>query len=182
MIIDVLLLVVLAYGTYLGYTQGVFKISILSLAIIGGLLLSMYLTAPTAEFAANFFGLHYKLLPLIVFIIILLLFTSIGIFIYKKTEKDLKNTKIAKIEKYFGALSMAFFATFLFAVMLGFFASSNAIKKEIKENSFTYTALDNFSDSGMVLIKKLAPFVSTFVNTLSGESKNDRQDQKKSRK
>ena len=60
MIIDILLLFVVAYGIYLGYTQGVFRISILALAIIFGLLFSMYLTAPAAEFTANFFGFHYR--------------------------------------------------------------------------------------------------------------------------
>jgi membrane protein required for colicin V production len=182
MIIDILLLIALAYGIYLGYTQGVFRISILALAITFGLLCSMYLTAPAAEFTANFFGFHYRLLPLLVFLLIVLLLSLAGIFIFKKIEKNLKNTKIAKTEKYFGAVSMTFFATFLFAVILSFFTASNAIKKEIKENSFTYSALESFSDSGMELIKKLAPFVTTFVNTLSGEEMTDRQKTKNTSK
>jgi uncharacterized membrane protein required for colicin V production len=109
MIIDILLLFAVTYGIYLGYTQGVFRISILALAIIFGLLFSMYLTAPAAEFTASFFGFHYRLLPLIAFIFIVLLLSSVGIFIFKKIEKNLKNTKIAKTEKYLGAVSMAFF-------------------------------------------------------------------------
>jgi uncharacterized membrane protein required for colicin V production len=168
MIIDILLLFAVTYGIYLGYTQGVFRISILALAIIFGLLFSMYLTAPAAEFTASFFGFHYRLLPLIAFIFIVLLLSSVGIFIFKKIEKNLKNTKIAKTEKYLGAVSMAFFSSFLFAVILNFFNASNAINKEIRENSFTYSSLEYFSDSGLEQIKKLAPFVTTFVNSLSG--------------
>jgi len=179
MIIDILLLIALAYGIYLGYTQGVFRISILALAIIFGLLFSMYLTAPAAEFTANFFGFHYRLLPLIVFLLIVLLLSLAGIFIFRKIEKKLKNTKIAKSEKYLGAITMAFFSTFLFAVILSFFSTSKAVKKEIRENSFTYSSLEYFSDTGLEQIKKLAPFVATFVNTLSGEEMTDRQKIKK---
>jgi uncharacterized membrane protein required for colicin V production len=182
MVIDILLLFVLIYGLYLGYTQGVFKVSLLALAIIGGLLCSMYMTAPATEFVANFFGIHHRLLPLLIFLFIVLLFALIGVLIYKKAKKNLKNTKIGEAEKYFGAFSMAVFFSFLFAVILSFFTAADAIKKENKENSFSYTALENISDSGMGLIKKLAPFVSTFVKTISAQEMNDQDKSTKYKK
>jgi len=74
---------------------------------------------------------------------------------------------------------MAFFFSFLYAVILNFFVESNAITAEKKEKSFTFTALEQLSETGMGFIKKLAPFVSTFVNTISVEEIPEEQNNKK---
>jgi len=124
--IDIILLFVLAYGLYLGYTQGVFRVSLIALTTVFALLLSMYLTSPSSEFLSNFFGFHHKLLPLLVFLFIVLLFAFLAVLIYKKIEKKLKNTQNGKIEKYLGALTMAIFFSFLYSVLLNFFSVSNA--------------------------------------------------------
>jgi hypothetical protein len=143
----------------------------LATAIISGLLFAMYLTAPATEFTINFFGLGHKLLPLLVFIFIVLLLLLIGILIYKKVGKKIANTKLGNSEKYFGAIVMSFLFSFLYAIMLSFFASSSAIKSDIREKSFTYDALERFSDGGIDFLKKLAPFVNTFTKTINGSDK-----------
>jgi uncharacterized membrane protein required for colicin V production len=179
MIIDILFLIFLVYGIYLGYEHGVFRVAIMATSILLGLFLSMYLTDPAAHFIANFFGFHYKLLPLSVFLCLIFLLAIVGILIFKKTEKKLKNTEIGKTEKYFGAVIMSLFFSFVYAIILNFFTASKAIKTEIRESSFTYTALETFSDGGIEIIKKLVPFVNTFTQTISAEEiSNEKRENK----
>ncbi len=149
MLVDILLLFVLGYGLYVGYTQGVFRVGLLATAIISGLLFAMYLTAPA------------------------------GILIYKKVGKKIANTKLGNSEKYFGAIVMSFLCSFLYAIMLSFFASSSAIKTDIREKSFTYVVLERFSDGGIELLKKLAPFMNTFTETINGNDKDLKKANKK---
>ena len=179
MLVDILLLFVLGYGLYVGYTQGVFRVGLLATAIISGLLFAMYLTAPATEFATNFFGLGHKLLALLVFVFLVLLLLLIGILIYKKVGKKIANTKLGNSEKYFGAIVMSFLFSFLYAIMLSFFASSSAIKTDIREKSLTYVVLERFSDGGIELLKKLAPFVNTFTETINGNEKDLKKANKK---
>jgi hypothetical protein len=67
----------------------------------------------------------------------------------------------------------------VYAIILNFFTASKAIKTEIRESSFTYTALETFSDGGIEIIKKLVPFVNTLSQTISAEDNSNEKRENK---
>lgn len=154
MVIDFFFLIMVGFGFYFGFTNGVFKVLILTFLLLSGLFLAMHLTVPTTEFILSVFDINSKWLSLSTFFIICIFISSLAILFYKMIKENFKMPKLGKISKVIGGLIMLFFFTILYSVLISFFSAAEVIKPEIaKKESITYQYLE-----------KIQPTLIEYVN------------------
>ena len=155
-IIDIVLLVPLAWFTYKGFSKGL----IIELATLVGLLLGIYIAGNfsfyTADFLRDKFDFHSQYMNIISFTL-----TFVGVVILvmlfgKSLEKVVNLFMLSFINKLagalFGFLKVAFVLSVLIFILTTFGLENSIIDKEMQEKSHLYTP-----------VKSIAPFVFPMV-------------------
>jgi len=155
-ILDIILLVPIAWYTYKGFSKGL----IIELATLVGLLLGIYIAGNfsfyTADFLRDKFDFHSQYMNIISFTI-----TFIGVVILvmlfgKSLEKVVNLLMLSFINKLagavFGMLKISFILSILIFILTTFGIEKNVVDKKLQEKSYLYEP-----------VKSLAPFVFPMV-------------------
>jgi len=155
-ILDIILIVPLAWFTYKGFSKGL----IIELATLIGLLLGIYIAGNfsfyTADFLRDKFDFHSQYMNIISFTL-----TFIGVVILvmlfgKSLEKVVNLLMLSFINKLagalFGLLKVSFILSVLIFILTSFGIEDSIINKEVQKKSYLYEP-----------VKSIAPFVFPMV-------------------
>lgn len=173
MAIDLFFVLMSTYGFYFGYTHGILRVLGIAVALIAGLLLSMYLTVPAIELFSTLFGINAKFLPLFTFGLVSIFIFLTAMLLLRIVRENTSIAKLGKTAKIIGAILMATIFVFLYSVLLLFFSQSNAIDSDkAREKSMFFPVLEKLPSGASGLIKSAFPFVNTFFLKIN-KSEND---------
>ncbi len=161
--IDLVFVIMAAYGFYFGYTTGLIRVVFFIVAILGGLLIAMLLTPPAARLLQATFETESQALPLFSFFLNCLFLFMIGRILFKMTQENVKSQELGQMAQSIGGFLMSAMFIFLFSVLISFFTAAHAIKPEIaRQKSLFYPFLEKIPTSGTELMRTSMPFIDQF--------------------
>ena len=169
-ILDIILIIPLAWFTYKGFSKGL----IIELATLIALLLGVYIASNfsfyTADYLRDHFDFHSKYMSIISFTITFIGVVVLVMLFGKSLEKVVNLFMLSFVNKLagavFGMLKVAFFLSVLIFILTTFGIEENVIDNEVQENSYLYKP-----------VKSIAPFIFPVVKQ-NGISIFDRVDEK----
>ncbi len=169
-ILDIILIVPLAWFTYKGFSKGL----IIELATLIALLLGVYIASNfsfyTADYLRDQFDFHSKYMSIISFTITFIGVVVLVMLFGKSLEKVVNLFMLSFVNKLagavFGMLKIAFFLSVIIFILTTFGIEENVIDNEIQEKSYLYNP-----------VKSIAPVVFPVVKQ-NGISIFDRVDEK----
>jgi len=155
-VLDIVLLVPIAWYTYKGFTKGL----IIELATLVGLLLGIYIAANfsfyTADFLRDKFDLHSQYMNIISFTLTFIGVVILIIIFGKTLEKVVNLLLLSFVNKLagalFGLLKVAFILSVLIFILSTFGVEKTLIDKEMQQKSYLYKP-----------VKSIAPFVFPLI-------------------
>ena len=154
--LDIILIVPLLFGGYLGYKKGLVLEFVGILALIIAIIGSLKLLNEGIRFLAGYFPDYSNILPFITFIglfvIILIGISLLGRFLKKMIDL----TILGAVDNLLGAILGVFKWGFLVSILLWIFNQVNIrIPADLTENSYMYEK-----------VAGLAPMVGNFISTI----------------
>lgn len=173
MVIDIICLVFLAYGFWIGYSKGIIA-TVLTLAsyvigvmaamkfgpIMGDIIMNL---VPSSPHAIAFLGG-----VIVVFILTLVLFKILA----KGMTSFLETVNINFINQIMGGVLSGLFFVFIFSGLVYFGDQSRIITDEAREKSITYPILEKMPDIVIERGKALYPVFRDFYDKASDQMNN----------
>ncbi|HMS99480.1 MAG TPA: CvpA family protein [Saprospiraceae bacterium] len=162
MTIDIITVIVVAFGFYLGYQRGLIKTVFDTLSLLIGVLAALKLSPWTMDAIEATFHTHKSIT-----LILGIAFTFLGVmilirFVGKKLEDLLEVVNVNFVNKMAGGSVQAIFFAILLSYLVGFADKLTLIKAETKENSTTFTHLMQMPAVSQKLFQGLKPVFSRF--------------------
>jgi uncharacterized membrane protein required for colicin V production len=168
MAIDIMFIIMAAYGFYFGYAYGLIKVVIFLLSLLVALAVSMYITPSTARLIQETLQVESALLPFVAFVISLVGIMLVARIVFKLLEENINNKQLNQMTQGIGGLLMAMFFIFLFSVLVTFFSKAHVIKPDkVRENSFFYAFVEKIPDYGTAVLIQIAPYMEKFVDYMT---------------
>lgn len=177
MIIDILLLVFIAYGLYTGYKKEPFKSLFKFFPYMIGGLITVYLSPVLYDKIAESWGKDSVILFLIVVIICFLIGTSFIKYLVVTVTSFAKKAGIKKPEKSINALTLSFIMAIVFSGLVTFFDKSDLIPERTKDSSISLKVLESLPHKLKASVLRMKPGFKNFYNK-SNELIEDKNDSK----
>ncbi len=162
MAIDIILLAVVVYGMYVGYTRGIIKTIFTILSVLFGLIAAIKLSPAMTNFLETAFKSTNPFMFVAGFVVTFFM-VMLLIRIFSRTlEKFLKDANINVINQFMGAVFMSGLMTLLYSILLWFGDQSRVISNELKQESKTYTYLEQFPQVAWRAGKQFEPTFKEF--------------------
>ena len=157
-ILDIILVIPLAWFTYKGFSKGL----IIELATLIALLLGVYITGNfsfyTADYLREHFDFHSKYMSIISFTITFLGVVVLVMLFGKSLEKVVNLIMLKLVNKIagavFGLLKIAFFLSVLIFILTTFGIEENVIDKKMQEKSYLYGPVKSIAPVIFPVVKK----------------------------
>lgn len=164
MILDIIVVLVVAFGFYSGFSRGLIKTVFDTLSLIIGILAAMKLSGFTINILQNTLNLDqsiaYLLGIVITFIIVMFLIRFIG----KRLENIFVAANINALNKLAGGVLQGLFFAFLMSLLIWVLGNYNVLKPETKDRSITYPLLEPLPEAGKSVFTAVKPFFQEFWN------------------
>lgn len=168
MAIDIMFIIMAAYGFYFGYAYGLIRVVIFLLSLGVALGVSMYITPSTAQLIQETLEVESALLPFVAFVISLVGIMLVARIVFKLLEENINNKQLNQVTQGIGGLLMGMVFIFLFSVLVTFFSKAHVIKPEkVRETSFFYTFVEQIPQYGTGILKQVAPYMEKFIDYMS---------------
>lgn len=167
MMIDLIAILLISYGVYVGYTRGIIKTVFSVVSIFIGILAALAFSPMVIRGLQNLFNWHPGFVFVLGFALTFVIVLGLVRFFGKKLEDTLELAKINFVNKaaggvVFGLLVLVFYSYVLFSVdKLGLLSDKN------KENSSSYSFLQTVPASTKVVIDKTKPVFQGFWKQLT---------------
>lgn len=163
MIIDLFLIIVMAYGFYVGYNQGIIKTVFTILGASFGILASLRFTPAVTRFYHDIFNQNNPLWIVVAFattfIISLLLLKLMG----KGIESVMEKVHLNFVNQVIGGSVLALIAAFFYSLIIWFVVESVLTPdSEAVKSSKTYPFLKNYPGKIWKGVIQLEPLVGEF--------------------
>lgn len=183
MIVDIIFVLLLGYGFYLGFSQKIIRTVTLSLTVIFALLLSLNLVPFTTEI----FGSFIKTDSSILFFIALLASFIVAVFCIRLLvswlEGVFKKENVGMATRLSSGLIMGSILLVIYGSSLNFFDQADAIDKDTKKASMTYKFTRQFPEKAKASMVSVQPVFEEFWNYVSGSvEKNYKESERKSKR
>jgi len=176
MIIDIILLLFIIAGFWLGYVRGIIRTLIMIPAYIGALLLTLKISPWFAGFLSSTFSID-KLFALIFGPLgLLFLFFFLIPYIPKRISSSLKKGNLTTPNKIFGGLIMTALAILFYSLLLWPINQFGMIGSKAKETSMSYSTLVSIPEKSRSFFEKFKPLFSRYWQLMEetiDESKTD---------
>ncbi|MBL4649007.1 MAG: CvpA family protein [Aureispira sp.] len=126
--VDVLFIIMAAFGFYFGFSFGLMKVVLAVVSLISGVLAAMAFTPMTTNIIIETFEVNSVFLPFISFLVTLLIVLMLARIITKLIEETVDNKRFDIISQVIGGLIMGFIFTLLYSVLVLFFGQARVIK------------------------------------------------------
>lgn len=166
MFIDLVAVLLLMYGLYIGYTRGIIKTVFSVISILVGVLAALKLSPLVINFLESSLNIHPGINFLLGFGLTFLIIMIAVRFIGKKLEDILQMARINVINKTAGAIVMG--ALFMIAFSYSIYGINRLelISDTAKQKSITYSFLRTVPNNTEQALLKLKPLFTGFYKTL----------------
>ncbi len=176
MVLDLIAALLITYGFYRGYSNGLINTVVDTLSILVGLVVALKFSPLLINYLQKVVNLNpaveFILGFLIVFFIVMLVLRFIG----DRIEDVLKAIKVNFINQLAGGLLLGFVAAFLIGLLLLLLTNLKVLSPEYAAQSTLYEHLITFSEEGGWLVdtfKNLfSEFWSKFMSTIDSVKEN----------
>lgn len=162
MILDVVALLILAYGFFIGYTRGIIKTAFSALSIVIGIVVSLKLSPILIGFLQNNFDANPALLFVVGLIMTFLIALFLIRFIGNKVEKLFEVVRLNFINKLAGAGVMVILFTVILSYTFWFLGESSLISKRTIDSSITYSLFEPVPEISKGVVAKAKPLFQEF--------------------
>ncbi len=162
MILDVVALLLIAYGFYIGYSRGIIKTAFAALSIIIGIVVSLKLSPILIGFLQNNIDAN----PAILFFAGLVLTFLIALFLIRfignKIESIFEAVNLNFINKIAGGAVMALLFSVVISYAFWFLSESQLMDEKTREASITYDLLEPVPQYTKNTVAKFKPVFEGF--------------------
>ena len=162
MILDIFVVLVVAFGFYTGYSRGLIKTVFDTLSLVIGILAALKLSIYTINALEKLFNVSQSISYLIGIVVTFLLVMAIVRFVGRKLEDIFKAANINVINKLAGGAIQGLFFAFLISMVLWVLGNYNVVKPETKSGSITYPLLEPLPEAGKSVFKAIKPIFQEF--------------------
>ncbi len=155
-LIDIVLLIPIAWGLYKGFSKGLVQEIAQVAALVVGVLAGLYLSKWIGSFIAGIFNINEEHTQLIAFVIAFIGALINVFFVAKIIEKVVRDVSLGIVNRIAGAAFACIKYVLILSIIINFINSADKqgtfISKDIREKSLLYAP-----------IGKAAPFVMPFI-------------------
>ena len=177
MIIDIILLIFVLAGFWLGYVRGIIRSLIMIVAYIAALLITLKISPWLAGFLSDTFSIGKLTALLFGTIFFLLLLIFLIHYIAKRISKSVKKGNLTTANKIIGGLIMTGLAVLFYSLWLWPINQFGMIGEKAKEKSLSYNTLVSIPEKSKTFIEKFKPLFSRYWQLMEetiDESKTDK--------
>ena len=162
MVLDIIVVLVVAFGFYTGYSRGLIKTVFDTLSLLIGILAAMKLSPITINILESVVNISPSIAYLIGIVITFLLVMALVRFIGRKLEDVFEAANINVVNKLAGGAVQGLFFAFLMSMLLWVLVNHNVVKPETKEQSITYPLLEPLPEAGKSVFTAVKPIFKSF--------------------
>lgn len=167
-LLDILILIPIAFGIWRGFKKGFIIELFTFLALFIGLYAGIHFSDGVANFLKNEFSFTSQYLPTIAFAITFLLIGAMVYFAGIAIEKAVKAVQLSLPNRLLGALlggfKMLLFAGTAIILLESYDEKSDIISEESKESSLLFLPVENTTSALMPALKNSTIFLKNALN------------------
>jgi uncharacterized membrane protein required for colicin V production len=161
--IDLLFIIMAAYGFYFGYAFGLIRVVFFIASLMGAFIVAMYVTPDTAQLIQVTLEVDSAVLPFVAFVITIVGVMLVARIVFKLLEENIKSKQVGQMAQSIGGFLMSGLFIFLFSVLVTFFSAGHVIKPDsARATSFFYKYIEKIPTHGTDLLKAVMPFMDNF--------------------
>ncbi len=164
MAIDIIFLLTVVYGFYLGFSKGIIKTVFSVLALLLGLMAAFKFAPAMTDFLESAFNNNNPLMLIAGFLLTFVLTMVLIRMIARGLEGMLKTANINIINQLAGGMLLSGVLILLYSVILWFGDQATLINDEAKRGSMTYVYLEKFPAQAKEIAYKIQPVFQEFWN------------------
>jgi membrane protein required for colicin V production len=162
MAIDIMFLIALVSGFYIGYARGIIKTVFSLVSLFIGCLAAFKFAPAMTKFLETSFNNNNPLMFLagaaLSFVLAMFIIRLIG----RGLENALKTANINVINQLLGGVVTAAFMIMVYSTLVWFGDQAHIVNNEAKASSATYPIIQVIPGKSMVVIKKIVPIFQDF--------------------
>lgn len=162
MILDIIVVLVVAFAFYTGYSRGLIKTVFDTLSLVVGILAAMILSPITIDVLNGLFSMPTSVGTLIGIVVTFLLVMALVRFIGRKLEDVFEAANINILNKAAGGVVQSLFFAFLLSMVLWALGNYNVLRPETKQKSITYPLLEPLPEAGKSVFVAVKPIFQSF--------------------
>ena len=162
MVIDIIFVITLLYGFYLGFSKGIISTVFSLLAFIFGLMAAFKFSHATTDFLEKAFNNNNPLMFLAGFLLSFVIVMVLIRMIAKGMEGILKTANINVINQLAGGVLLGGVLVLLLSVLIWFGDQAHLIDPQTKQKSLTYKYLETFPGEAKVIAYRFKPMFEEF--------------------
>ena len=162
MILDIIVVLIVAFGFYAGYSRGLIKTVFDTLSLVIGILAAMKLSPIVINLLDGLFNVSPTITYLIGIVITFIAVMALVRFVGKKMEDVFKAANINVVNKLAGGTVQGLFFAFIISMVLWALGNHNVVKEETKSASITYPLLEPLPEAGKAVFTAVKPVFQSF--------------------
>lgn len=163
MVIDILLLAIVVYGIYRGWTKGLIHSVFSMVGWLLGIILAFKFCTLLAPKVGEWFNSKAEWVPMVTFIFIMVCVIVVVLFIGKAVEKIFDITHLSIVNKIAGAVLSCAVLFFVFCEVVGAMNQGNMISESVKQQSKLYFVVEKVQPVMIDGVSTVLPFAKTFM-------------------
>ena len=183
MVVDIIFILLIIYGFYLGFSQKIIRTVTLSLTVIFAILLSLNIVPFSTEILSSVLKTDSSILFFIALLASFILAVFIIRIIVTWLQGIFKKDNVNMATQLSSGLIMGAILLCIYGSGLNFFDQADAIGPDTKKASVTYKFTQQFPGKAMAGMVSIQPMFEKFWTYVSGSvEKNYKENEKKSKK
>lgn len=162
MVLDIIAVLLAAYGFYQGFSKGLIKTVFTTLSLVIGIVAALKLSPILISILQNALSINPAITFVIGFVLTFILVMGLIRFIGNKIDALMQKMHISGINKLFGGLMLSFFYAVLVSFGVYFVDKVGLISDNVKETSFSYPVLEPMPRAAQGVGETLKPVFSEF--------------------
>jgi len=158
MIIDIIFLVFLALGFYLGFSRGLISSLFSFIALFLGAAIAVKWSHNTALYLSQWTGSHSPALPVISFVLLFIIVIILVHLLSKLLESIFSTVGLGFLNKFAGAFLWCLILTFVLSIMLWFANQLHWIGPQTRAASTTYNYIEPIAPAIIDGFSKVIPW------------------------
>jgi len=162
--VDIVFIIMVAYGFYFGYVYGLIKVVVFIISLILALGVSMYITPALSDLISLTIEIDSAFLPFVAFLVSVFGIMAIARIIFLLFDKNVTSKRVNQFTRAIGGFMMSGMFSFLFSVLVTFFSQAHVLTPEkLEHSSFFYPYVQKIPNVGTAVLERIAPYVGSFT-------------------
>lgn len=162
MVLDIIAVLIVAFGFYLGYNRGLIRTAFDTLSLIVAILVALRVAPYIIKYVDQLLTVAPAISYLVGLVITFILALGLIRFVGKQLEKLLEAINLDFVNKLAGGLLQGAFFAFLLSMVLWLLGNYGILNEEIKKQSQTYQYLEPLPEYGRNIFTRLEPIFKDF--------------------